>query len=250
MTEDLEPDIGRGFLQSETLITNTATSAKKKSTFLPATILACGLTGTSWYQAWLQLRADFKLDFGPRVASMRTVRPDGALSDKPLDSSDATKWLQELLLRGDFQKAQVCKVTSHGLKATALSWAAKWGLGREQRQILGYHIVEGASSALHYSRDEQSAPLRALEQVYESIRDGSFSPDATRSGYFRKRGTVAVSAADPMLTSARQVVDDSCRDPELQEGRNSLSFSSTVCAAPQEELTEVKYENFNLQMKL
>jgi hypothetical protein len=46
-----------------------------------------------------------------------------------------------------------------------------------------------------------------------------------------------------MLTSARQVVDDSCRDPELQEGRNSLSFSSTVCAAPQEELTEVKDEN-------
>ena len=36
---------------------------------------------------------------------MGTVRPDGSLSDKPMDSSDATKWLQELL-RGDFQKAQ------------------------------------------------------------------------------------------------------------------------------------------------
>jgi hypothetical protein len=245
LTEDLEPDTGRGFLQCETLITKTATSAKKKSTFLPATILACGLTGTSWYHDWLQLRAEFKLNFGPRVASMRTVRPDGTLSDKPLDSSDATKWLQELLLRGNFQKAQVCKVTSHGLKATALSWAAKWGLGREQRQILGYHIVEGASSALHYSRDEQSAPLRALEQVYESIREGGFSPDATRSGYFRKRGTVAASVADPMVASARQVVDDHCRDSVLQEGSHSLSLSSTVCAAPQEEPTEVKYENLH-----
>ena len=177
---------------------------------------------------------------------MRTVRPDGTLSDKPLDSSDATKWLQELLLRGNFQKAQVCKVTSHGLKATALSWAAKWGLGREQRQILGYHIVEGASSALHYSRDEQSAPLRALEQVYESTRDGGFSPDATRSGYFRKkRGTVAASVADPMVASARQVVDDRYWDSELQEGSHSLLLSSTVCAAPQEELTEVKYENLH-----
>jgi hypothetical protein len=37
LTEDLEPDTGKGFLQCETLITKTATSAKKKSTFLPAT---------------------------------------------------------------------------------------------------------------------------------------------------------------------------------------------------------------------
>jgi len=117
-----------------------------------------------------------------------------------------------------------------------------WGLGREQRQIRGYHILEGASPALHYSRDEQSAPLRAPEQVYESIREDNCSPDATRKGYFRKIGTVAVSAADPMLTSARQIVDDSGRDPELQEGRNSLPFCSTVCVAPPEELTEVKYE--------
>ena len=99
---------------------------------------------------------------------MRTVRPDGSLSDKPLDSSAATKWLQELLLHGDLQKAQVCKVTSHGLRATSLSWAAKWELGREQRHILGYHIVEGASSAPpHYNRDEQEAPLRALDRVYK-----------------------------------------------------------------------------------
>jgi hypothetical protein len=46
-----------------------------------------------------------------------------------------------------------------------------------------------------------------------------------------------------VVTSARQVVDDSYRDPEFQEGRNSLSVGSTVCAAPQEELTEDKYEN-------
>ena len=165
VAEDIEPNTGKGFLQCETLITKTATSAKKKATFLPAPIIAWGLTGTDWYRSWLQLRVDFKLEFGPKVSAMRAVRPDGSLSDRPLDSSDATKWIQELLLRGSFPKEQVCKVTSHGLKATALSWAAKWGLAREQRQILGYHIVEGASSALHYSRDEQSAPLRVLEQV-------------------------------------------------------------------------------------
>ena len=75
VTKGLEPYTGKGFLQCETLIAKTATSAKKKSTFLPATVLAFGLACTSWYHAWLQLRADFKLNFGPRTASMRTVRP-------------------------------------------------------------------------------------------------------------------------------------------------------------------------------
>jgi hypothetical protein len=96
--------------------------------------------------------------------------------------------------------------------------------------------VEGASSALHYSRYEQSAPLRALEQVYESIREGSFNPDATRSGYFRKRGTVAVSEIDSMINAARQVVEDRCQNPELQEGGRPLPLGSTVCAALQKEL--------------
>jgi hypothetical protein len=193
VAEDIEPNTGKGFLQCETLITKTATSAKKKATFLPAPIIAWGLTGTDWYRSWLQLRVDFKLEFGPKVSAMRAVRPDGSLSDRPLDSLDATKWIQELLLRGSFHKDQVCKVTSHGLKATALSWTAKWGLAREQRQILGYHMVEGASSALHYSRDEQSTPLQALDQVYKSIGDGSFAPDSIRSGYFRKGGIAAGS---------------------------------------------------------
>jgi hypothetical protein len=147
LTEDLEPDTGKGFLQCETLITKNGNVGKEEVNVLTSHCLAFGLTGASWYHAWLQLCADFNLNFGPRIASMRTVRPDGSLSDKPLDSSAATKWLQELLLHGDLQKAQVCKVTSHGLRATALSWAAKWELGREQRHILGYHIVEGASSA-------------------------------------------------------------------------------------------------------
>jgi len=62
---------------------------------------------------------------------------------------------------------------------------------------------------------------------------------------FRKGGTVAASVADPMVASARQVVDDRYWDSELQEGSHSLWLSSTVCAAPQEELTEVKYENLH-----
>ena len=97
--------------------------------------------------------------------------------------------------------------------------------------------MEGASSALHCSRYEQSAPLRALEQVYESIREGSFNPDATRMAIFgKKRGTAAVSEIESMINAARQVVEDRCQNPELQEGGRPLPLGSTVCAALQKEL--------------
>ncbi len=65
VTVDLEPDTSQGSLQCETLIAKAATSAKKKSTHLPATVLALGLTGTTWFHAWLLIRADFKLNFAP-----------------------------------------------------------------------------------------------------------------------------------------------------------------------------------------
>ena len=48
-----------------------------------------------------------------------------------------------------------------------------------------------------------------------------------------------------MRTAARQVVEDRCQDPKLQEGGQPLPLGSTVCAASQEELGEVKYESLH-----
>ena len=45
-----------------------------------------------------------------------------------------------------------------------------------------------------YSRDALSGPIRQLEQMLQQIREGSFLPDATRSGYFVREN---VSEAAP-----------------------------------------------------
>jgi len=71
--------------------------------------------------------------------------------------------------------------------------------------------------------------------VYESIREGSFNPDAIRMA-ISKRGTAAVSEIESMINAARQVVEDRCQNPELQEGGRPLPLGSTVCAALQKEL--------------
>lgn len=179
---DEGPD-GNGFLQANSLGTKTANTAQKKRTFLPHTALLAGITTNRWAQVWLKLREDAGLQFGEGHIPMQSVTVSGEFSGFPLEPGDASKWLRELLLRAGFTASQVKGISSHSLKATALSWCAKFGMQREHRQVLGYHVVAGSASALHYSRDEQAYPLSLLQEVYEEIRSGNFNPDATRSGY-------------------------------------------------------------------
>ena len=130
---------------------------------------------------------------------MPSLNSSGSFSQHPLDTDSATKLLRELLMRAGFSWEQVCRISSHSLKATALSWAAKFGISREAREILGYHMV-GSHSALHYARDEQAGPLRKLQALYEEIRSGHFQPDNTRSGYkLRLRKPVVWPELEPLV---------------------------------------------------
>ena len=59
--------------------------------------------------------------------------------------------------------------------------SAKFGLSEPDRCILGYHAYRRSSAAI-YSRDLHAAPLRRLERMIACVRNGSFIPDASRSG--------------------------------------------------------------------
>jgi hypothetical protein len=52
-----------------------------------------------------------------------------------------------------------------------------------------------------------------------------------------------MSSAEAISASARQVVDDLCRESQLRDGSVSALFGSAVGAAPTEEAAEVKYED-------
>ena len=181
-----EDSYGEGFLQAHARDVKTATTVAKKTTFLPLTALLSGVSSDRWAQQWLELREEAGLKFGNGKPVMPGVTASGAFSEFELDTDSATRWLKEILRRCGFSEEELRHVSSHSLKATALSWAAKFGISRDLRQVLGYHIVQGSQSALHYSRDEQALPLRKLQECYASIRDRSFLPDNTRSGYLVK----------------------------------------------------------------
>jgi hypothetical protein len=110
---------------------------------------------------------------------------------------------------------QYSRVTSHSFKATLLSWSAKAGLSKEHRCILGYHTIDSNQSMLHYSRDEQAAPLRELKKLLRFIKLGQFKPDNTRSGYYT---TSQVSHAPSILLPT----------PKVAPAPSSASLSNNV----------------------
>jgi len=54
---------------------------------------------------------------------------------------------------------------------------------------------------------------------------------------------VAMSSAEAISASARQVVDDLCLESQRHDESKSLLVGSTACAASSEEMAEVKYED-------
>ena len=71
--------------------------------------------------------------------------------------------------------------TSHSLKATTLSWCAKFGIEPHSRLILGHHSTNSRSADI-YARELLASPLREYENMLQHVRQGTFCPDNTRSG--------------------------------------------------------------------
>ena len=110
--------------------------------------------------------------------------------------------LRALLRRGDFAPEDLAQVGAHSLKATALSWAAKAGIERNDRRTLGYHLKVGDRVMEAYSRDAMAGPLRQLDRMLEDIRAKRFDPDATRSGMLSAAGAEPAAAPAEALSSS------------------------------------------------
>ena len=67
-----------------------------------------------------------------------------------------------------------------------LDWCGKYGLSDKDQTLLGHHALKG-ESMYSYMRDKLASPLRAYEQMLQSVRHALFLPDSTRSGMFSAR---------------------------------------------------------------
>lgn len=77
-------------------------------------------------------------------------------------------WLK-LLLQGT-PNSQTFR--AHSLKTTLLVWAAKAGLDKEVRAVLGHHCTATEGSEVVYSRFLQVRALRKLQMLLKRVRIG------------------------------------------------------------------------------
>ena len=121
-------------------------------------------------------------ELGPGLPFMPAPVLGAGWSTGKLQTTEAAIWLCELLHRHGVPKEHLTNVGAHSLKATALSWLSKAGVGEKARRLLGYHVKPKDSSVVLYSRDALASSLGELVRVITAIRAGRFRPDVSRSG--------------------------------------------------------------------
>ena len=185
----IEPqtDLAEGgrFGYMETRFMEHKTARPGTSRALPIAAPAFGLCATaSWAVRWLEARSAQGLDASKQMTLLPALA-DRGWHDVAYTTPEFVAALRTTLRQLGFSSEALEGIGSHSLKATCLSWAAKAGVCREHRRILGYHVDISEKSAETYARDSLAAPLRSLDEVLEKIRAKMFDPDSTRSGLLK-----------------------------------------------------------------
>ena len=184
----------------------TATTAAKRTQFLPLLAFSPGLLreGIGWGKAWLQAREDCKLVIGPGHPVLPASGSDGKFLKRAVTSGEGSAWLMELLVMGGDSSGS--KRTTHSLKATLLSWAAKYGMTLDFRRLLGHHSHPTLKSILTYSRDALAEPLAQVWQMLTDIINNVFNPEAPRirriignTGQLHKKQRTETSSASACI---------------------------------------------------
>ena len=196
---------GKGFLECQLYHHKNAGRQKHAKRLLPAACNLPGLTGFDWASSWLQLRSEQGLVAGPGVPTMPAPLAAGGWALVPLEPSQATTWLREVL--NNFEPVpSLTDIGTHSLKATWLSMMAKAGCEGDLRRLAGYHTDPGSKMALEYSRDAQAPVLLAIEAITAAIHHGLFNPDVSRAKRWPREGCNSLQSV--MVWLARSNAED------------------------------------------
>jgi hypothetical protein len=221
---------GEGYIESGMLEHKTSSRVKSRLV-LPVAATAVGVGGTHWAEVWLALRKAAGLDAAVSKTLMQAPGLEGSWTAKRLPTSECTTWLRELLRQvTGAEGARAAGLGSHSLKATMLSWVAKFGLPAGPRRRLGGHVKAGDRSLVEYSRDEMAGPLRELDRVLRAVRAGTFEPDLTRSGRWVSGGGGAEEPSVPCPTASPVT----CRASSAASSSSSSSSASEVIDTDEE----------------
>ncbi|CAE7260491.1 unnamed protein product [Symbiodinium sp. CCMP2592] len=151
-----------------------------------------GLHQKPWHAAWVEAAKAVGFDFekGHRGPMLPRLACDYSWSGDAIDANETTTWIRALLSRLQAAEEDLT-FSSHGLKATPLSWTSKAGYGERTQLVLGHHSLGPSGKTQEaYAREVQAQPLRDLAECLGAIRQGVFHPDRTKSGMIADGATI------------------------------------------------------------
>ena len=237
--KDLAFDFGArtfttGYVECAVLNPKQSRAASQGNRLLPMAAPVLGLEERPWALSWTSARQAWGLTCAGDLADdfiLPAMSANGRLLQAHLTSAEVTRWLRAILSQDPrANQDHLLQLTSHSLKVTLLSWTAKVFVGWDNQTLLGYHSLGVNKSALSYSRDALSGPLRELEKVLTLVRAGQFDPDDTRSGRWHpvpqasSSSASAASAAGDAAEALQQALQESS---EGSDSEGSVSSSGS-----------------------
>ena len=199
----------------------TSHVAHDRSLLLPLLCLGRGLYSEPWANSWLASREHFGLgSTGPSLPTY--CERKGSFGSLPMSATEATLWLRDLLCKSGSSVGSFANITSHGLKATLLSWISKLGGWTERDQkLMGHHFDRESRSVLIYSRDSYTPLAMQTRLLLDKILDGTFSPDRSRARRVRE----LLGEAEDEREQEACAPSDSGSDPDLDGIDPSTDFA-------------------------
>ena len=148
------------YLEAAASVHKTMHASLYRHRLLPLVAPAVLVVDEPWVDRWMFVRNSLDIKPPPTDAVMPAPAGDGKASKRPLSATEAGSWLRKFLT-GSKEQLKDRRISAHSMKATTLSYAAKFGLSAETRLQLAYHV--GGFKLLHtYSRDAAAQPLLEL----------------------------------------------------------------------------------------
>lgn len=225
-------DEDHAFFELNTQQHKGAKSAENKAKLLPIVAPCIGITGSDWVEPYMKLRANAGLALPAEQPLAMLPAPQGSggtlWRKRHLTTEEGADFLRIFLKA---PKTSSRRVSTHSMKATAISWCAKAGLSEESRALLARHASAVKNPVALYSRDLLSSVLREFCIVLEQIASKSFEPDRSRSGMITPGGTSmrnpatptfvqpveSMLAATPKAKAKSVDLDVGCASPSLLE---------------------------------
>ena len=185
---DMLPDGTICYADMEVHIHKTMHAAAHRFQFMDLVASGIGIGGRNWIRCWIDAMMSLDMEpTEPKIGGSLMPAPgkDGKPMKRSLDSDEASSWLRLLLGEKLDRKSSSRPISSHSLKATLLSIAAKRGLRPEDRLIMGHHCHPFKMADV-YAREAQARTIRLVDKLILELRSGFFDPDATGAGRFNK----------------------------------------------------------------